>query len=247
MLPNNFTYESPDSLDQALNRLMTKEDVILLAGGTDLIPLMKIGVKRPSCLLDLKKIRSLKSIEMRKEGLFIGSMATLDEIGRHPMINRFLPALGHSARSVASPQIRNQATIGGNLFQERRCFYYNQSEHWRKTLSPCFKSGGAVCHQVAGSKTCRALYYSDTAPVLLASDAQAEIFDQKGFGILPLREVIHRHVTDGSEKLLLTGVLIPILPAGAWVEFFRYSLRAAIDFPTVNAAIRFSPAPERGQ
>ena len=212
-----------------------------LAGGTDLIPLIKYGLKKPSCLLDLKKILSLKSITLRKDGLFIGSLVTLSEIAGHPMINKTLPALCRSARSVASPQIRNLATLGGNLLQERRCLYFNQSEYWRKGVSPCLRLGGEVCHQVPRSKRCRALYYSDTAPVLLAYDAQAEIHDQDGFKVVPLRDLIHRPIVDGSEKFLLTGIVIPHPPEGTWGRFIKSGLRAAIDFATINLAIRFSP------
>ena len=103
-------------------------------------------------------------------------MVTLKEMATHPLIQRHTsPLLSRGARRVASPQIRNLATIGGNLLQETRCLYFNQSEYWRKNISPCLKLGGEVCHQVSKSNTCRALYYSDTAPVLLAFDAQAEI------------------------------------------------------------------------
>ena len=159
-----------------------------------------------------------------------------------PLIHRYLPALAESARRVASPQIRNLATIGGNLLQERRCLYFNQSEFWRKSIPPCLKLGGEVCHQVPKSKRCRALYYSDTAPVLLAYDAQAEIHDRDGFKVVPLRDMIHRPIADGNEKFLLTGIVIPHLPEGTWGRFIKSGLRAAIDFAMINMAIRFSPA-----
>ena len=242
MLTVNFTYKTPESIESAVNDLMAEENTLLLAGGTDLIPLIKYGVKKPACLLDLKKIPSLKLITLRENGLFIGSMVTLSEITKHPLINQYIPSLGDSARGAASPQIRNIATLGGNLLQERRCLYFNQSDYWRKNIAPCFKLGGGVCYQVPKSKTCRALYYSDTAPVLLAFDAQAEIYDQDGFKVVPLIEMIHRHITNGNEKFLLTGILVLPPPEGTWGRFMKQSVRAAIDFATVNVAIRFSPA-----
>ena len=242
MLRSHCTYEVPDSLDQAVHNLMTREKVLLLAGGTDLVPLLKYGVKNPDVLLDLKKIPSLKTITLRKDGLFIGSMVTLSEMARVPLIHRTLPALAESVRRIASPQIRNLATLGGNLLQERRCLYFNQSEWWRKGVSPCLKLGGEGCHQVPKSKRCRALYYSDTAPVLLAYDAQAEIHDRGGFKVVPWRDMIHRPIADGNEKFLLTGIVIPQPPEGTWGRFIKSGVRAAIDFPTINMAIRFSPA-----
>ena len=178
MLKSDFFYEAPESLDRAANALMTQDNITLLAGGTDLIPLIKHGVKKPSCLLDLKNISLLKSVTHREGGLLIGSMATLAEIATHPLVNRYCPSLGQSARGVASPQIRNLATVAGNLLQERRCLYFNQSEYWRKSVPACLRLGGDVCHQALKSETCRALYYSDTAPALLAFDAKAELYDR---------------------------------------------------------------------
>ena len=241
MLKGSLSYEAPESLDQAVNALMTRDNIALLAGGTDMISLIKYGVKKPSSLIDLKNIPSLKSITLRDEGLLIGSMVTLTEIANHSLINKYFPALVQSARSVASPQIRNVATVGGNLFQERRCLYFNQSEYWRKNVPACFKLRGEVCHQVPGSNTCRALYYSDTAPVLLAFDARAELYDRGNFKTIPFQEMIQRHVTGGNEKLLLTGILLPVPPDATWGRFMKYSVRAAIDFAMVNVALRFSP------
>lgn len=242
MIRGNPFYEAPDSLDRVVDTLMTRDGVTLLAGGTDLIPLIKYGVKKPSCLLDLKNIPSLKSITLKEGGLLIGSMVTLTEIARHPLVNRYFPALGQGARSVASPQIRNVATLAGNLLQERRCLYFNQSEYWRKGLPACLKLGGAVCHQAPKSRTCRALYYSDTAPALLAFDARAECYDRGNAGVVPLQELIHRHVSGENEKPLLTGILLPIPPEGTWGRFLKYGARAAIDFAMINVALRFSPA-----
>jgi len=242
MFTGNFSYEAPLSVEAAIHLLAAEEDVMLVAGGTDLVPLIKSGVKNPSRVLSLKNISRLKSIEPRSDGIFIGSTATLSEVAAHPLINERLPALGHSARSVASPQIRNVATIGGNLLQERRCLYYNQSRHWRRNVPACFKLGGKVCHQVPKSTVCRALYYSDTASVLLAFGARAEFYDHGVLRVAPLGEMIHGRVTGGNGKLLLTGIFLPALPEGTWGEFTKYSVRAAVDFATANMALRFSPA-----
>lgn len=100
---------------------------------------------------------------------------------------------------------------------------------------------GEVCHQISQSGTCRAIYYSDTAPALLAFDARAECYDRGKAEVVPLQEMIRRHVTNGNDTLLVTGILIPIPPEGTWGRFLKYGVRAAIDFATVNAALRFSP------
>ena len=156
-----------------------------------------------------------------------------------------LPCPGPSARSVASPQIRNVATVGGNLFQERRCLYFNQSEYWRKNVPACFKLKGEVCHKVPGSNTCRALYHSDTAPALLAFDARAELYDRDNVGSF-LSTNNSAPCDRWKRKAPLTGLLLPLPPDGGWGRFMKYSVTAAIDFATINVALRFSPAVPEG-
>jgi CO/xanthine dehydrogenase FAD-binding subunit len=241
MLKDPFTYETPDSIESAFQDRMRRDKALFLAGGSDLIPLMKYGVKNPSCLVDLKRISPLQSITLRPEGLFIGSMVTLTGLTRHPVIRQAFPSLIECASRVASPQIRNQATLGGNLLQEKRCLYFNQSEFWRKNIAPCIKLGGEVCHQAPRAKTCRALYYSDTAPVLLSLDAKAERYDGGGFKTVPLPDLLYEH-NAGRNPFLLTGVLLPLPPEGTWCKFLKWSVRGAVDFATVNLAIRYSPA-----
>jgi len=241
MLKADFIYEAPDSVESAFQFILTRENAAFLAGGTDLIPLIKYGVKGFSCLIDLRRISTLKSIAVREKELFIGSMVTVADLARDPLVNRSIPILGQSARSIASPQIRNCATLGGNLFQERRCLYFNQSAFWRQNIPPCFKLGGIVCHQIPSSKTCRAIYYSDTAPVLLSFDAKAEFYTQNGFQIAPLKDVIRHDGVQGEERFLLTGILIPPPQKGTQAKFLKWGLRQSIDFPALNAAIRVSP------
>lgn len=155
----------------------------------------------------------------------------------------FFTALAQAARRVASPQIRNIGTIGGNVLQDRRCMYFNQSEDWRSNLAPCFKIGGDICHQAPKSEICRALYYSDIAPVLLDLDAEAEIFDGK-LRRISVSELIESHVDRNgllkTHDFILKGFYIPYLPENSWTKFEKYSLRASIDFPIMNIAIRYS-------
>jgi 4-hydroxybenzoyl-CoA reductase beta subunit len=226
---------------------MSRENVALLAGGTDLIPLLKCGVKKPSCLLNLERIQELKSLTPRGNGIFIGSMVTLSELIGNPIVRQHIPAVAESACWVASPQIRNQGTVGGNLLQEKRCHYFNQSDSWRSNIAPCFQLGGKVCHQVPSSMVCRALYYSDLAPALLAFDAYAEILNTGGLRTIPLTDLIHSHVSGKKEKLLLRGVFVPFPAPGTWGKFMKQSVRSAVDFSLANVAIRYSPAGERGQ
>ena len=138
---NRFDYFSPESLESAAREFMAGENMALIAGGTDLVPLLKSGVKKPARLLNLARVRELKELTLRRDGLFIGSMVTLRELIENSIVRKHLPTLAESARWVASPQIRNQGTVGGNLLQEKRCLYFNQSDSWRK-IPACFALGG---------------------------------------------------------------------------------------------------------
>jgi 4-hydroxybenzoyl-CoA reductase subunit beta len=238
---NSFNYVVPDSIEAASKYLSTEKNVFFLAGGTDLLPQIKCGLKQPSLLMDLGKIESLKGVTTRKEGLFIGAMETLGNLSMNSQVNRCMSVLGESALCVASPQIRNRATLVGNILQDRRCLYYNQSEYWRQSIAPCFKLRGEVCYQTPRSRICCALYYSDMAPVLLALDAQAEQYDGGIFKVIALQDIIQSHIHGEPERRFLTGILIPYPGPGTWARFIKQRARAAIDFPTLNAAVRYTP------
>jgi len=238
---NSFKYVAPDSIEAALEYLLTEKNVFFLAGGTELLPQIKHGLMQPSLLVDLGKIGSLKGMTTREEGLFIGAMETLGNLVKNSQVNRYVALLGQSALRVASPQIRNRATLVGNILQERRCLYFNQSEYWRQSIAPCFKLGGEVCHQIPRSRTCCALYYSDTAPVLLALDARVEQYDGRKFKVTSLQDILLSHLHGEVEKRFVTGILIPYPGQGTWARFIKQSVRAAIDFPSLNAAVRYTP------
>jgi len=238
---NHFEYITPETLEAAVREYMAGENMSLIAGGTDLIPLLKSRARKPARLLSLQRVRELQGLTMREDGFFIGSMVTLAELAESPIVLEQIPALGESARLVASPQIRNQGTVGGNLLQERRCHYFNQTESWRTNIPACFTLGGNVCHQIPSSKVCRAIYYSDLAPVLLAYDAAAEILTKSGSKSLSLQELIHSHTTGKNGKFILKGILIPRLPAGTWGGFLKAGVRSAIDFALADVAVRYSP------
>jgi CO/xanthine dehydrogenase FAD-binding subunit len=234
-------YLSPDSLESAARDYLTGEDIALIAGGTDLIPLLKLGVRKPKRLLSLAKVEQLKQVSLRGEGLFVGSMVPLAGVIENSLVRKRLPVLVECAQSVASPQVRNQGTVGGNLLQERRCHYFNQTESWRANLPACYALGGGVCHQTPSSKVCRALYYSDLAPVLLAFDAWAEILEEGGPRTLSLQELIHIHTTGVKRKFILKGIGVPDPSPGTWGKFLKASVRSAIDFALADVAVRYSP------
>ena len=242
---NKFEYHTPKTLEQAWTLFQENPDAVFLAGGTDYMPLLKKGLKTAAQVIGLHKISHLKKIEKRPNGLFIGAMLTLSDLMKDPLVGEVCPALAAAARFVASPQIRNRGTIGGNILQDRRCMYFNQNADWRQSIAPCFKTNGKVCHQVPRSLSCRAVYHSDLAPVLLALDAKTECFDQEGFFQKSLRELIREHVDLNGrtqrEKTFITGFIIPTLPKNTWLKFVKQSARASLDFAVVNGALCYLP------
>ncbi|MEA4963168.1 FAD binding domain-containing protein [Lutispora sp.] len=243
MIKSSFEYLTPETLPSAYDFKKKYEDSVYLGGGTDYIPLLKYNLKKPKNVISLEKVMELKKIEKDEEGIFIGSMVTLTEIYENRFIIDSFTALAQAARRAASPQIRNTGTIGGNVLQDRRCMYFNQSEDWRSNLAPCFKIGGDICHQAPKSEICRALYYSDIAPALLSLDVEAEIFDGR-LRRISVSELIKSHVDRNgllkTHDFILKGFYIPYLPENCWTKFEKYSLRASIDFPIMNIATRYS-------
>lgn len=240
LILSNFAYYHPSTMAEALELL--KDDNEIIAGGSDLIPKLKTGVCHPTALVDLAEIKELRKIEENEDGIHIGSMTTLSRLAKDALILEKLPALSQAARNVASPQIRNRATVGGNLFQARRCFYYNQTKEWRQGIPRCYKVGGNTCIQIPNSPVCRALYYSDLAPVLLAYNAKVLVNIHKKEQELTCRELLDAHCEDRSEKMLIKEFFIPKSTYGkAFSKFVKYSLRGGIDFPIINYACVCAP------
>ena len=239
----SFAYQKPREIAQAFE--LMQQGSVPLAGGTDLIPLLKYEVRSPATLADITLLPQLKGIEQREDTLWIGATETLEDIQRHPLVTQHFPALAFAAKCVASPQIRAVGTLGGNILQDRRCIYFNQSYSWRSSLDLCFKTGGIVCHQAPASPSCRAIYYSDVATALYALDANVHLYTQEGLQTLTVAQLCEEHAlrngTTGQKFPLVTGFSIPIpsLPLGQGMvnRFVKQSVRQSIDFPTFNAAL----------
>ena len=245
----NYAYHRPADLNEAV-RLLQEEGSLVIAGGSDVLPQLKNAVIEPKALVDLGKIPELKLVTETEAGVRIGAMAVLSSLAEDPVIRRCVPAIGKAARNTASPQIRNRGTIGGNLLQARRCFYYNQTEQWREGIPRCFKVGGGECLQIPKSPFCRAIYYSDLAPVMLAYGASAEVLiaEEAGKGVgtggirftertISCKELLSLHTSDRLPKLLVRAFVIPKENyEGTRASFAKYSLRGSIDFPMINFA-----------
>src|SRR5438132_8149335 len=175
-----FELYQPASVDDAI-RLLDKHgtDALVLAGGLDSMDWLKDRLRRPKVVVDLGQIKELHGIKEANGGLEIGAMTPLTEVVKHPVVREKYSILMEAAELVASPQIRNQGTIGGNVSQDTRCWYYRGG--WT-----CYRAGGNICyadtptavnreHAIFDADRCVAVNPSDTAPALVALDAQMVI------------------------------------------------------------------------
>lgn len=241
----------PTSTPEVLDALAHADNgTRVLAGGTDLLVNIKQGHLRPQRLVWLGKVPDLREVTFSTEsGLQIGAMCTLDEVASSATIQRYYPALSSAARSVASPAIRNTATLGGNLCQDTRCFYYNQSEPWRQSLGGCLKAEltpgvyGSICHAAQGWPTCSAVFCSDTAPVLIALDASVTLLSSNGERTIKLSELYRE---DGMHHLalnpgeVLAFVVLPPPREDVRAVHRKIRSRQSIDFALANVGIAVS-------
>ncbi len=223
------------------------DDAWVMAGGMDSFDWLKDRIKRPRVLVDLSGIEELKGIRPASDGgVEIGAMTTLTEIGSNATIQKNFSLLADAAEHVASPQIRNQGTVGGNVSQDTRCWYYRGG--W-----PCYRAGGNACfadtptgrnreHAIFGADRCVAVNPSDSAPALIALDAKFVIRNSKGersvdaedYFIGPNVDITKLNILQPGD--LLTAIRIPGTWAGAKFYFEKIRDRNVWDFPLMNVA-----------
>lgn len=232
----------PADLNEAVTVLNNNVNAIIYAGGTDILPLMNYGLKSPEICVSLRKCKLLTEIEVEENGIRIGSMVNLVALTEDKFLKKTFSALVSAAIRVASPQIRNIATVGGNILQERRCKYYNRSERWRDKIDSCFLMGGDRCYQVPKSDRCCALYYSDLATPLMAYQAVLEIWGKEGLRKVEIGKVFSGDGTRNiNKKDILTGIFLPLPQSKTRAVFIKESIRFSLDFPVVNLAVVNSP------
>jgi 4-hydroxybenzoyl-CoA reductase subunit beta len=229
----------PATVDEAV-RALAEEGAQALAGGTDLLPNLRRGLGTPRALVDLTAVPALDAIAVQADGsLRLGAAATLAALAGDAAVLAGWPALATAAGLVAGPTHREAATLGGNLCQDTRCVFYNQSDWWRAGNGYCLKYRGDKCHVVVKSDRCYATYHGDVAPALIALDAVAEIVGPGGARALPLAALF---VEDGARRLTLepgewlASVVVP--PAAGWrADYVKARVRDAVDFPLAGAAV----------
>jgi xanthine dehydrogenase YagS FAD-binding subunit len=246
MMPGFELYQ-PTQLEDALALLdRYGKDGWTMAGGNDSLSWFKERVKRPKAVIDITGIAGLKGVRETADGVDIGALTTVTEIERHPVIRSKYRVLADAARRVASPQIRNTGTIGGNLAQDARCWYYRYG-------LPCYRAGGNTCfadtpegvnreHALFDTDRCVAVSPSDTAPALVVLDAKMVIKSKKGERVATAEEFFIGPKTDITRMTalkpeeILTAIRIPNSWAAARFYFEKVADRDAWDFALVNVA-----------
>ena len=234
-----FEYYGPTSVKEATHLLKALDaPVEILAGGTELFPRMKYGLVRPEHLISLKEIPVGPPIQLEDGALCIDAHITLSEIALSPLIRKWVPLLAKASERVASQEIRNMATLGGNICQESRCLYYNQS-HRFQFVDPCFKRGGEMCYFATKGKKCFAVYMGDIAPALMCLDAEVRILSNDDERQVPLDNIFSgdalRPLNLNPDEVL-TKVIIPSQPDSTGWSHIKYSLRGGVEFAALNIA-----------
>ena len=250
VMPEVQLYQ-PVELDDALNLAdELGHDGWLLGGGQDTYGWLKDRAKHPRAMIDLNGVEALKGIRDTNDGLEIGAATTLREIIRDERVNRDYALLAQAASRVASPQIRNVGTLGGNLSQDARCWYY------RRGLD-CYRAGGNICyadgpeamnreHAVFGASRCVAVSPSDTATALTALEATMTVQNVRGQRSIPVDEFFvgpDTHITQMTSMRpgeILTAVRIPAKWAGQRFYFEKVADRDVWDFALVSIAVAMS-------
>jgi xanthine dehydrogenase YagS FAD-binding subunit len=245
MLPN-FNYVRSRSLNEAVEQL-TSDNAQLLAGGTDLLGCLRDAIFPADKLVSISRLDKLRGVtEIADGGLRIGALTTITQVAENPIVKERYRGLAQSASEVASPQLRNQGTIGGNICQKPRCWYYRGEFH-------CLRKGGRLCYAFGGENQyhcifgsdgkCCIVHPSDIAPALVAFEAQARIVGPKGnrlvplenFHVLPRENVEKETVLDPGE--IVTEILLPRPPNGIRSSYRKVRARRSWDFALAGVAL----------
>ncbi len=236
-----FEWLAPGSLAEVLRLLAESPgECLLVAGGTDAVPNLKHRLHEPKRVISLARVAELRGVHVTDGDLHLGALTTLTALTREPALQPDFAAVAHAASLVASPQIRNMGTLGGNLCLDTRCTYYNQTYFWREALGFCLKKDGVRCHVVPQGKRCVAAHSSDVAPTLIAYGALIEIAGPAGLRTVGADEFfvgdgVHNNVLQRDE--VVTRVTLPAASRGQRGAYRKLRPRGAIDFPMLSIAV----------
>jgi len=241
---NRFIFVDCTSVGEALNEL--DHGAVAKAGGIDLLDLMKDNIVSPPKLVNIRNVSALRGVDSSDKGLSLGPLTTLSELATHPAIRDKYTALADSAGHAATPQIRNMATLGGNVMQRSRCWYFRSEEFH------CRRKGGSVCyaqegenqyHAIMHNHVCGMVHPSSTAVPLMAFGAQVELTSKKGkrtvpfetFYIPPEQSMMHDTVVEPGE--LITNIFVPVPQAATRSAYQKYGDKESFDWPIADAGV----------
>ncbi|HEY1686966.1 MAG TPA: FAD binding domain-containing protein [Tepidisphaeraceae bacterium] len=241
---NNFQWLDATSVDEALSARAPGSP--FKAGGIDLLDLMKENLTAPHRLVNIRNIKALKFIREDKHELRIGPLTTLADLAASDVVKKNCHALALAADAAATPQVRNMATVGGNLLQRPRCWYF------RNEAFVCRKKGGEICyahdgenqyHAIFHNQLCAIVHPSATACALVAHGAKVELTSAKGkrevllenFLILPSVDV-HRENAIGEDEMI-TEIRVPKMPKGSTSAYIKQAQKESFDWPLAEVAI----------
>jgi 4-hydroxybenzoyl-CoA reductase subunit beta len=234
-----FEYLRPRELGEACEMLAEHGDAAaVVAGGTDLFPKLKRRQIAPTVLVGLHAIEELRGVDVNG-GISMRASTRISEVAAHPAFTGPYSALAKAAGMIASPQIRNAGTVGGNLCLDVRCDFYDRPQGWRDALGGCLRTGADVCRLASGGCRCWAVSTSDLAPVTLALDGTVRLVGPSGERQLSAGDLYRddgqAHLTVGPDEIV-TELRLP--PAnGLRATYLKLRRRGSIDFPLVSAAV----------
>ena len=246
----NFSYVNATSIEQVPSLLgRSWDDAVVMAGGTDLLGEMKDFAAVPKRVVNLKSIEGLDYIRQDDAATRIGALTTLTDVLDNGAVSQDYPVLHQAVSVIASPQIRNMATLAGNILQRPRCWYYRSEDF------PCLKKGGARCYAVGGVNTYHAIFGSgpsyivhpsDAAPALMALDATVRIHGPRGerevvmddFFTLPEMNIRRENILRPNE--IVTEMSIPKPAANSKGMYLKVRERESIDFALVSLAAQMT-------
>jgi xanthine dehydrogenase YagS FAD-binding subunit len=250
---NRFEVITPSDLPAA-SRLLAERGNIALAGGVDTVDLLKQEIIEPRALINLKGLGGMDAIQSSAAGLRIGALAKLHQVADAAEIRGRYAAIAEAAESAATPQIRNVATVGGNLLQRPRCWYFRHPD------VDCLKKGGLKCyaldglnryHAILGGGPSYIVHPSNLAPALIAFGAHARVFGPKGFHeidlehffLLPRNDVLRENILEPGE--IITEIIVPAPPAGTNSAYLEAREKQSFDWPLVSVAAVVTNATNR--
>ncbi len=238
MILPKFSYCSPETLREAFDAFQeARQDAVYMSGGTDLVPRIKLRLEKPSLVIDIKRIAKLKVIEEETDSLRIGSLTSIFDLKNNLLIKKYCPTLQASLEATSCETLQMKGTIGGNILQNTRCLFYNQSEFWRKSKGLCLKMEGAACNAVPGAKKCFANYCSDNAAALCTLNARVKLEGIAGDRVVPLPRIFSNNAAKPfrlEPGEILTEIIVP--KEKSLGSYDKLRLRGSIDYPLVGVA-----------